>query len=198
MFVWFVLVVPFVLFGEVAERPNAGALKAPEGKLSGGSNPSLAAMIDPGALALLIAIDIVIVAGGSIAVGAVAPRCPSGWFGSDRGPLQLTALDTPRTYRTLGVTTLTRRLPELGNVFGGKSKAALPGTDRTSIEAYLREVRRAEWVHWTSSLTVIPLWWFNPWWLALAFTAVVVGGNALFMIVLRHNRLRLLRILKRG
>ena len=29
--------------GEVAERPIAGALKAPEGKLSGGSNPSLAA-----------------------------------------------------------------------------------------------------------------------------------------------------------
>jgi hypothetical protein len=27
----------------VAERPIAGALKAPEGKLSGGSNPSLAA-----------------------------------------------------------------------------------------------------------------------------------------------------------
>ncbi len=35
-----------VLFGEVAERPNAGALKAPEGKLSGGSNPSLAAIGD--------------------------------------------------------------------------------------------------------------------------------------------------------
>lgn len=31
--------------GEVAERPNAGALKAPEGKLSGGSNPSLAAHV---------------------------------------------------------------------------------------------------------------------------------------------------------
>ena len=29
--------------GEVAERPNAGALKASEGKTSGGSNPSLAA-----------------------------------------------------------------------------------------------------------------------------------------------------------
>jgi hypothetical protein len=29
----------------VAERPNAGALKAPEGKLSGGSNPSLAAFM---------------------------------------------------------------------------------------------------------------------------------------------------------
>ena len=184
--------------GEVAERPNAGALKAPEGKLSGGSNPSLAAMIDPGPLALLMAIDIVIVAGGSIVIGAVAPRCPIGWFGRDRGPLRLTALDTPRTYRTLRVTTLTRRLPELGSVFGGKSKAALPGMDRTSIDGYLREVRRAEWVHWISSLTIMPLWWFNPWWLALAFTVVVVGGNALFMIVLRHNRLRLLRILKRG
>ncbi len=31
--------------GEVAERPIAGALKAPEGKLSGGSNPSLAACV---------------------------------------------------------------------------------------------------------------------------------------------------------
>ena len=41
----FVLVLLFVLFGEVAERPNAGALKAPEGKLSGGSNPSLAAFM---------------------------------------------------------------------------------------------------------------------------------------------------------
>ena len=191
-------VVLFVLLGEVAERPNAGALKAPEGKLSGGSNPSLAAMIDPGALALLIAVDIALVAGGSIMVGAVAPRCPIGWFGRDRGPLRLTALDTPRMYRTLGVTTLTRRLPELGSVFGGKSKAALPGTDRASIEEYLREVRRAEWVHWISSLTVFPLWWFNPWWLALAFTVVVVGGNTLFMIVLRHNRIRLLRILNRG
>ena len=191
-------VVLLVLLGEVAERPNAGALKAPEGKLSGGSNPSLAAMIDPGALALLIAVDIALVAGGSIIVGAVAPRCPIGWFGRDRGPLRLTALDTPRTYRTLGVTTLTRRLPELGSVFGGKSKAALPGTDRASIEEYLREVRRAEWVHWISSLTVFPLWWFNPWWLALAFTVVVVGGNTLFMIVLRHNRIRLLRILNRG
>ena len=30
-------------YGEVAERPNAGALKASEGKTSGGSNPSLAA-----------------------------------------------------------------------------------------------------------------------------------------------------------
>ena len=33
----------FTPAGEVAERPIAGALKAPEGKLSGGSNPSLAA-----------------------------------------------------------------------------------------------------------------------------------------------------------
>ena len=33
----------FASAGEVAERPIAGALKAPEGKLSGGSNPSLAA-----------------------------------------------------------------------------------------------------------------------------------------------------------
>ena len=62
----------------------------------------------------------------------------------------------------------------------------------------VREVRRAEWVHWASCLTVLPLWFFNPWWLALAFTAVVLGANGLFILVLRHNRVRLLRILTRG
>ncbi|MFM1917525.1 MAG: hypothetical protein RJB01_1040, partial [Actinomycetota bacterium] len=34
-----------VALGEVAERPIAVALKATEGKLSGGSNPSLAAKV---------------------------------------------------------------------------------------------------------------------------------------------------------
>ena len=42
------VIFPVVMFhdhGEVAERPNAGALKASEGKTSGGSNPSLAAAV---------------------------------------------------------------------------------------------------------------------------------------------------------
>ena len=123
---------------------------------------------------------------------------PDAWLARDRGPLRLSRLDTPARYRALRVTTLTRRLPELGSAFGGDSKSSLPGIDRVSIEAYLREVRRAEWVHWASCLTVVPLWFFNPWWLALAFTVVVLGANGLFILVLRHNRVRLLRILTRG
>ena len=149
-------------------------------------------------IARVLVVDIIIVAAGSIIIGAVAPRWPAAWLDRDLGPLRLMRRETPSAYRSLGVTTLTRRLPELGSAFGGDSKAALPGRDRASIEGYLREVRRGEWVHWASCLTVLPLWFFNPWWLAVAFTFVVVGGNALFIIVLRHNRSRLLRILKRG
>ena len=155
-------------------------------------------MSDVWSLALRIVIDIAIVVGGSILIGALAPRWPDAWLARDRGPLRLSRFDTPARYRALRVTTLTRRLPELGSAFGGDSKSSLPGMDRVSIEAYLREVRRAEWVHWASCITVLPLWFFNPWWLALAFTVVVVGGNGLFMLVLRHNRVLLLRILTRG
>ena len=155
-------------------------------------------MSDVWSLALRIVADIVIIVGGSILIGAVAPRWPDAWLARDRGPLRLSNFDTPARYRALHVTTLTRRLPELGSAFGGDSKASLPGMDRASIEAYLREVRRAEWVHWASCLTAVPLWFFNPWWLALAFTVVVAGVNGLFILVLRHNRLRLRRILTRG
>ncbi len=155
-------------------------------------------MSDVWSLALRIVIDIAIVVGGSIAVGAVAPRWPDDWLARDRGPLRLSRLDTPARYRALRVSTLARRLPELGGTFGGESKSGLPGTDLASIQAYAREVRRAEWVHWASCLTLVPLWFFNPWWLALAVTIVVVGGNGLFILVLRHNRLRLRRILTRG
>ena len=155
-------------------------------------------MSDVWSLALRIVVDIAIVVGGSILIGALAPRWPDAWLARDRGPLRLSGLDTPARYRALRVTTLTRRLPELGSAFGGDSKAVLPGTDRASIEGYLLEVRRAEWVHWASCLTVLPLWLFNPWWLALAFTIAVAGANGLFIMVLRHNRTRLLRILRRG
>ncbi len=52
--------------GEVAERPIAGALKAPEGKLSGGSNPSLAAGV---------AWDL----GGSLGLAQVNGSLPRRW-----------------------------------------------------------------------------------------------------------------------
>lgn len=142
-------------------------------------------------LARLILIDIAIVAGISIVIGAIAPRVSPRFLGRDFPPVIHLPWETPRFFRKLRVQQLARRLPELGETFGGASKNQLPGRSVGEIELYLVEVRRAEWVHWFSVLTWIPLIFFNPWWLTLLFAGIVIGGNTLFLLVLRRNRERL-------
>ena len=145
----------------------------------------------------LIVIDIAVIAGLSIVIGATAPRWPDRWLDCDRGPLRWSFPRKGLTFRTLGVTWMAQHLPELGAIFGGASKATLPGRDAESLQRYLIEVRRGEWVHLLSMFTFIPLFFFNPWWLALIFTVIVIGGNTPFILILRYNRLRLSRLLKR-
>lgn len=149
-------------------------------------------------LAVLVVIDIVLVAGVSVAVGATAPRWPASWLDSDPVPLRLMPWETPAFFRRLGVPALARRLPELGETFGGASKSALPGQTRAHLHEYLREVRRAEWVHWVSIASAVVLFAFNPWWLALVFVIGVTVGNLPFVLVLRNNRRRLRAIISRG
>lgn len=151
-----------------------------------------------GELAWQIAIGAVLVAGTSILMGALAPRWPSRWLGRDPVPLRLMPWETPTAYRRLGVPALTRRLPELGAAFGGRSKATLPGTSPDHLAAYLVEVRRAEWVHWISIASTLPLFLFTPWWLAMVFLLATAGGNAPFILILRNNRARILRIIDKG
>jgi glycosyl-4,4'-diaponeurosporenoate acyltransferase len=151
-----------------------------------------------GELVLRIVIDIFIVVALSIGIGAMAPRWSSRWLDRDRGLLRLTRLDTPRAYRRLGIHAVKDRLPELGSIFGGQSKGQLPGSEAEQLALYARELRRAEWVHWISMLTWIPLAFFNPWWLTLAFAIAVIIGNAPFVLIVRYNRMRVLRIIDRG
>jgi glycosyl-4,4'-diaponeurosporenoate acyltransferase len=154
--------------------------------------------VDASALLLRVLVDIAVVVGWSALVGATAPRWPDPWLQHDRGPLRLTAWDTPQRHRRLRVAHLVRTLPEGGAWFGGTSKARLPGTDPASLGDYLLEVRRGEWVHWLSMLSVVPVLLIGPWWLGLAFAGVVVVVNGGFVLVLRHNRMRLLAVLRRA
>ena len=142
----------------------------------------------------LIAINVVVIVVLSVLVGIWAPRWPLSWLDVDRFPLNPLPIEKHHHYRKFRVHTLRARLPELGDLFGGTSKNSLPGTDLASLDLYLIEVRRAEWVHILSSLTPLPLFFYNPWWLALAFVVAVLLVNVLFLIVLRHNRLRLLQV----
>ena len=82
-------------------------------------------------LVFLIVIDIMIVAGISIGVGATAPRWRGRWLTRDFGPLHFAPWETPKFFRALKTRKLAKRLPELGSAFGGKAKSELPGrTDR--------------------------------------------------------------------
>lgn len=145
----------------------------------------------------LLVVDISVIVTLSVIIGASAPRWPDRWLRSDVGPLRPLPGETARTYRRIGISTLIRRLPELGTLFGGESKSALPGMSVADLRRYLREVRRAEWVHWGSITATLVLFAFNPWPLALLFWLLVVAGNLPFITILRHNRLRILGILER-
>jgi glycosyl-4,4'-diaponeurosporenoate acyltransferase len=145
----------------------------------------------------LVVIDLSVVIAISVAIGAWAPRWPAAWLGSDPALLRRLPWETPEYFRRLRVSRWATRLPELGDIFGGQRKDALPGATTQALNAYLVEVRRAEWVHWGSILGSLILFAFNPWWLAAAFVLVVIAGNTPFLLILRNNRFRIVRILDR-
>jgi glycosyl-4,4'-diaponeurosporenoate acyltransferase len=143
----------------------------------------------------LIVIDIAVVIAIAVTVGVLAPRLSHRRLQHDRFLLRTWSWETPQRYRAWHVPWLAAHLPELGSVFGGTSKSTIPGTNRDALLGYLREVRRAEIVHWVSFWSWIALVWFNPWWLTLVFAVIVMGGNTPFLMILRFNKLRLQRLI---
>ncbi|MEY2989480.1 MAG: hypothetical protein RLZZ163_396 [Actinomycetota bacterium] len=147
-----------------------------------------------GEYVVLGVIDIAVIAGLSVIIGAIAPRWPDRWFDRDSAVTRPRRFETPQLYRRLGAGRLAARLPEFGDVFGGRSKSSIPGRDLAAVEGYLIEVRRAIWVHTLSLLTWLPLLAFNPWWMSLAGAVLAVVINVPFLIILRGNNVRLSRM----
>lgn len=148
-------------------------------------------------LILLIVINILIVVAISVVAGATAPRWPDARLGHDTYLLRPLPWETPRYFRALRVKWMADHLPELGSMFGGESKRSISGAGTAAYAQYLMEVRRAEYVHWFSVFSWIPLMLFNPWWLVLVFAIGLAIGNAPFLLILRHNHARLMVIIER-
>jgi len=148
-----------------------------------------------GELIWLVVIDIAVVAGISILFGLYAPRIADHRLQHDHLLLHTWSWETPARYRAWRAPWLAAHLPELGSLFGGESKSTIPGTKQDALQGYLREVRRAEIVHWVSFFSWLPLIIFNPWWLTLVFALIVMTGNVLFLVILRYNKVRLLKLL---
>ena len=147
---------------------------------------------------LLGVIDIAVIAGLSVAIGATAPRWPDRWLDHDTWLTRPRRLETTRFFRTVRASQLASTLPEFGSMFGGESKRTIPGRDVVSLQRYLLEVRRAIWVHAFSMLTWVPLLAFNPWGMTLAGAVIAVVINVPFLIVLRSSNVRLSRMVIRS
>jgi len=138
----------------------------------------------------LFLLDFAVVVGITLIPGATAPRWPNRWLMRDVGPLRLTSFDRVAWYRSLRIGPMSRWLPEFGEFFGGKSKRHLPGTSQQDLLDYCIEVRRAEWVHWISFFSWIPVAFFNPPIVTVLVAVAVMAINLVFLLILRYNRLR--------
>ena len=104
----------------------------------------------------------------------------------------MTRWDSLPGYERVGILWWKRNFPEGGNWAGGKSKNRLPDlADITAINGYIRETRRAEWVHWISCLTWLPTLLFATWWIVLVLAVLTIILNGIPIAILRYNRKRL-------
>lgn len=139
-------------------------------------------------------------AGLSFGIGYLAHRAPLSTVGRDRWVTRLRAWERDgRIYeRRLRIRTWKRWLPEGGDFYeGGFSKRHLQGRDRSHLERFVAETRRAELTHW-ALLACSPLFllWNRPL-IAACMVAFGVVANLPFVIVQRYNRARLVRLLSR-
>jgi glycosyl-4,4'-diaponeurosporenoate acyltransferase len=100
-----------------------------------------------------------------------------------------------RLYDNFAIRAWKDRVPEFGSFRGGRSKATLGG--REQLEAFARETRRAEFVHWMILATtpLFALW--NPPALTVAMVAFALVANVPFIAIQRYNRLRVTRVMAR-
>jgi glycosyl-4,4'-diaponeurosporenoate acyltransferase len=65
------------------------------------------------------------------------------------------------------------------------------------LETWVAETCRAELCHWVAMLPSVLFFLWNPPWLGLIMVAYAVGFNAVPIVTQRHNRPRLLALLRR-
>lgn len=147
-----------------------------------------------GDLIRLVLIDIVTVMVIAVLVGMTAPRWRGLFLERDRFPIAPFFFESDAYFRRFPLRTWARRLPELGETFGGVSKNALPERSIPQVDAALIEIRRAQWVHWISTVSWLALIPFNPWWLVVLFAGILAVINAPFLLILRNNHARLVRL----
>jgi glycosyl-4,4'-diaponeurosporenoate acyltransferase len=88
------------------------------------------------------------------------------------------------------------RLPDAAGWFGGGfAKADLSDKRPAHLERFVRETWRGELCHWCALAFVPVFFLWNPWWADGVIVAYAMAANLPCILVQRHNRIRLRRVL---
>jgi glycosyl-4,4'-diaponeurosporenoate acyltransferase len=121
-------------------------------------------------------------------------RLPEDWFDAPTG-----CKGEEGFYRhVLHVRCWKDRLPDAAGWFaGGFAKRSLAESGPLYLQRFVRETWRGELCHW-SALAFTPVFFlWNPWWGDLICLGYAIAANLPCIIVQRHNRLRLRKLLAR-
>jgi glycosyl-4,4'-diaponeurosporenoate acyltransferase len=143
-----------------------------------------------------VAADAAVWAAWGTAVGYAAARAADARFAHDTWLTRIRSWERDGlTWERLEVRRWKAAVPELGALFGGRSKRRLPSGDRDGLARYALETRRAEIVHWVVPLAVVvmPIW--SPAWVTAMMAAYAVAANAPCIVIQRYNRARACRLL---
>jgi glycosyl-4,4'-diaponeurosporenoate acyltransferase len=146
-----------------------------------------------------VALDVVVWLAAGVVVGRYQARKPIEALETP-GPLtRLTKWEMAGSpfRRWVKVDAWKDRLPDAGTWFGGLSKKRLPGSDVGGWRRFAAESLRAERTHWAmfAVLPIFLLW--NPAWLLVANVTFATVANVPCMIIARHNRARVMRLMQR-
>lgn len=90
------------------------------------------------------------------------------------------------------------RLPDAAGWFaGGFTKRSLATAEPDYLRTFIHETWRGESCHWCALAFVPVFFLWNPWWADIVCLAYAIAANLPCIIVQRHNRLRLRKLLAR-
>ncbi|MFC7336884.1 hypothetical protein ACFQY0_06825 [Haloferula chungangensis] len=88
-------------------------------------------------------------------------------------------------------------LPDAAPWFGGFGKRKLQSQDLDFLRRFEAETCRSEVAHWAQLLAVLSFTLWTPWPWALIIWIYALASNAPCILLQRHNRLRLTRLIRR-
>lgn len=123
-------------------------------------------------------------------------RLPRSWFDPDGVPFRPLPGESSRVYRRgFGIGVWKEWLPDAGPWFGGFAKKRLAGADSAFLEAFRVETCRSEAAHVAQVLGLLGFLVWNPWPASLVIVIYALASNLPCILLQRHNRLRISRIL---